>query len=157
MRFRPCLLAFAFAAAAFAIASAPAPASAQAAAATQTRLNPNTATAEQLAAVPHITPAIAAAIAAKKPYKTAGEFNAVLAASLSKQQLAEVYPKLFVPINLNTASSADIMLIPGMSRRMVHEFEEYRPYTSLAQFDKEIGKYVSPAEVARLRSYVSLN
>ena len=114
-------------------------------------------TAEQLATVPHITPAIASAIAAKKPYKTAGEFNAVLAASLSKQQLAEVYPKLFVPINLNTASSADIMLIPGMSRRMVHEFEEYRPYTSLAQFDKEIGKYVSPAEVARLRSYVSLN
>ena len=157
MRFRPCLLALALAAATFGVASAPAPASAQAIATTQARLNPNTATAEQLANVPHSTPAIASAIAAKKPYKTIGEFNAVLAASLSKQQLAEVYPRLFVPINLNTASSADIMLIPGMTRRMVHEFEEYRPYSSLAQFDKEIGKYVSPAEVARLRSYVTLN
>ncbi len=48
------------------------------------------------------------------------------------------------------------MLIPGMTRRTAHEFEEYRPYTSLAQFDKEIGKYVKPDEVARLRSYVVL-
>lgn len=157
MRLRPCLLAFALAAAAFGVASAPAPAFAQAAAATQARLNPNTATAEQLATVPNITPALAAAIAAKKPFKTAGEFNTLLAASLTKAQLDQVYPKLFVPINLNTASAADIALIPGMTRKMVHEFEEYRPYTSLEQFNKEIGKYVSPAEVARLRSYVSLN
>ena len=48
------------------------------------------------------------------------------------------------------------MLIPGMSRRMAHEFEEYRPYKDLAQFDREIGKYVAPNEVARLHSYVTL-
>ena len=77
--------------------------------------------------------------------------------ALTKAQLDQVYPALFVPINLNTASSADIMLIPGMTRRMVHEFEEYRPYTSFAQFDKEIGKYVPKAEVDRLRSYTTLN
>ena len=61
-----------------------------------------------------------------------------------------------MPIDLNTAPRAHIMLIPGMTRRMAHEFEEYRPYKSLAQFDKEIGKYVKPDEVARLRSYVEL-
>lgn len=44
-----------------------------------------------------------------------------------------------------------------MTRKIVHEFEEYRPYASLAQFDKEIGKYVSKEEVARLRSYVVLD
>lgn len=157
MRLKTCLLAFALAAIAFGVASAPSPASAQATAATQARLNPNTATAEQLATVPHITPALASAIAAKKPFKTPTELNTVLAASLTKEQLAEVYPKLFVPINLNTASNADIALIPGMSRKMVHEFEEYRPYTSLEQFNKEIGKYVKLDEVARLRSYVTLN
>jgi DNA uptake protein ComE-like DNA-binding protein len=127
------------------------------AAATQTRLNPNTATAAELGAVPHLTPALVSAIAAKKPFKTAGELNAVLSPALSKEQLAEVYPRLFVPINLNTASKADIGLIPGMTPKMVHEFEEYRPYSSLEQFNKEIGKYVPPAEVARLRSYVTLN
>ena len=60
------------------------------------------------------------------------------------------------PINLNTATSEEIALIPGMSRRMIREFEEYRPYADLGVFDREIGKYVDDAEVARLRSYVTL-
>ena len=46
------------------------------------------------------------------------------------------------------------MLIPGMGNRMVREFFEYRPYTALTQFRKEIGKYVDDKEVARLEQYV---
>jgi predicted DNA-binding helix-hairpin-helix protein len=46
------------------------------------------------------------------------------------------------------------MLIPGMGNRMVREFLEYRPYTALTQFRKEIGKYVDDKEVARLEQYV---
>jgi hypothetical protein len=37
---------------------------------------------------------------------------------------------------------------------MVHEFEEYRPYTSIEQFRAEIGKYVDEKEVARLERYI---
>jgi hypothetical protein len=36
----------------------------------------------------------------------------------------------------------------------VHEFEEYRPYVNMAQFEREIGKYVDENEVARLARYV---
>ena len=41
---------------------------------------------------------------------------------------------MFVPLYLNTATAEDIMLIPGMSRRMKAEFREYRPYRSMGQF-----------------------
>ena len=37
---------------------------------------------------------------------------------------------------------------------MAHEFAEYRPWKTFAQFDKEIGKYVGPQETARLAQYV---
>jgi hypothetical protein len=37
---------------------------------------------------------------------------------------------------------------------MAHEFEEYRPYTSVEQFRREIGKYVDAKEVARLERYL---
>jgi hypothetical protein len=37
---------------------------------------------------------------------------------------------------------------------MAGEFEEYRPWKTKAQFEKEIGKYVNAAEVARLWKYV---
>lgn len=59
-------------------------------------------------------------------------------------------------INLNTATDAEIMSIPGMGPRMLHEFKEYRPYTSIEQFRREIGKYVDKAEVARLEQYVTI-
>jgi DNA uptake protein ComE-like DNA-binding protein len=82
------------------------------------------------------------------------ELNALLSKSLSKNQLGDLYAKMFEPINLNTASEAEIMLIPGMGKRMLREFLEYRPYRTMAQFRKEIGKYVDDKEVARLEQYV---
>ena len=59
-----------------------------------------------------------------------------------------------VPININTATDAEILAIPGVGPRMLREFKEYRPYTSIEQFRREIGKYVDKAEVARLEKYI---
>jgi DNA uptake protein ComE-like DNA-binding protein len=64
---------------------------------------------------------------------------------------------VFVPINLNTATDADILTIPGSGNRLVREFKEYRPYTSLAQFEREMRKYWDAKEVGRLQRYVALN
>lgn len=57
-------------------------------------------------------------------------------------------------INLNTASQADFMKVPGVGNNMVREFLEYRPYTSVQQFNREIGKYVNAAQVAEYLKYV---
>ncbi len=57
-------------------------------------------------------------------------------------------------ININTATDAEILSIPGMGPRMLREFKEYRPYKSIEQFRREIGKYVDKAEVARLEQYI---
>ena len=116
--------------------------------------DPNLAEADALAGMPHMTEALAQAVIDGRPYLTAGQLDAVLASALDDGQREAVYGQLFRQINLNTASEEDIMLIPGMSGRMTHEFEEYRPYTSLEQFRREIGKYVDDAEVARLEQYV---
>jgi DNA uptake protein ComE-like DNA-binding protein len=117
-------------------------------------LNPNTADQSALLEVPHIDSALASAIVAGRPFLDMAALDALLARSLNEAERGEVYVELFVPINLNTASSDEIMLVPGMSSRMVHEFEEYRPYTALTQFRREIGKYVDDDEVARFEQYV---
>ena len=58
-------------------------------------------------------------------------------------------------LNVNTASKSELLAaIPGMGNKMVHEFEEYRPYTSIQQFRREIGKYVSAEQVAEYEKYV---
>ncbi len=119
-------------------------------------LDANTASEEDLAGLQHIGAAQAADIVASRPFKTWGDLNKQLAMTLSEEQLEELYANLFVPLRLNSAADADIQLIPGVGRRMAHEFEEYRPYTSMEQFRREIGKYVDADEVARYEQYVVL-
>jgi hypothetical protein len=59
-------------------------------------------------------------------------------------------------MDLNTASREEILLIPDVDPRMPHEFDEYRPYTDMEQFRREIGKYVDADEVARYERYVEI-
>lgn len=121
----------------------------------QTRLlDPNSASAQELAAVPGLAP-IAPQLAGKRPFADPQAFDAALAAAgLTPQQRTQIYLRAWVPMNLNTATLKDIMLIPGMSPRMADEFREYKPYKSIGQFRYEIGKYVPKTEVARLEQYV---
>ncbi len=117
-------------------------------------LEVNTATVEQLSSVPHVTPAIATVLIAQRPFLNITAVDRLLGQSLNEGQRRDVYEKLFLHLNLNSATEEELLLIPNMGERMVHEFLEYRPYTSLAQFRREIGKYVDDREVARLEQYV---
>jgi DNA uptake protein ComE-like DNA-binding protein len=118
-----------------------------------TIVDANLVTEANLAKLPHMNGALAKAVLAKRPFKSIKDLDAALS-SLTKEQRTELYGKLFVPINLNTATDEEILLIPGIGNRMLREFKEYRPYAGLAQFHREIGKYVDNTELARLEQYV---
>lgn len=77
--------------------------------------------------------------------------SAVNNASSSQSIDTSNIPKL----NLNTVTGDELLAaIPGFSNRMVREFQEYRPYVSIQQFRREIGKYVGDAQVAEYEKYV---
>ena len=117
-------------------------------------VDPNVATEQELVALPHMSPGIVKALVARRPLMSAMELREFLEGqSLAAGQITDLFRKAFVHVNLNTATAAEIVLIPGAGKRMAHEFDEYRPWTSFAQFDREIGKYVDAAEVQRLKSY----
>ena len=118
-------------------------------------LDPNTVSDVDLttAGVPS---AAATALVAARPYKSMVDVDKVLAKTLDEKARDSVYARVWIPIDLNTATGDEILLIPGVGSRMRHEFEEYRPYTSIEQFRREIGKYVDKAEVARLEKYVAI-
>lgn len=120
-------------------------------------LDPNAATREQLVAVSGMTPGAADALVAGRPYADMrGVDRALAAAQLDSAARRTVYARVFRPIDLNTASDEEIVLIPGVGTRMRREFKEYRPYSSIEQFRREIGKYVDATELARLERYVSI-
>ena len=118
-----------------------------------TIVDANTVSAAELAKLPNMTPDLAKSVIAKRPFKSIKDLDNALS-GLTKEQRTELYGKLFVPINLNTATDEEILLIPNLGNRMLREFKEYRPYESLAKFHREIGKYVNEMELARLEQYV---
>jgi DNA uptake protein ComE-like DNA-binding protein len=119
-----------------------------------TIVDANFATEKELAAMPHLTAATVKAIVDRRPFASISELDALLGQTLKREQITELYGRLFVHLNLNTATREQILLIPNAGPRMAHEFEEYRPYKSLAQFHREIDKYVDDKELARLEQYV---
>jgi DNA uptake protein ComE-like DNA-binding protein len=80
-----------------------------------------------------------------------------MAKYVNAQEVARLEQYVFIPMNINTASDADLKTIPGLGDKMLHEFKEYRPYSNIEQFRREIGKYVNAKEVARLERYITLN
>lgn len=122
----------------------------------QQMINPETASREELLQIPHLDPALVDSLLAARPLTDMLEVDQVLAGSLSEEQRVDVYRTLWKPMDLNSASREEILLIPGVDPRMPHEFDEYRPYTDMEQFRREIGKYVDAAEVARYERYVMI-
>ena len=114
----------------------------------------NTAPEKDLLAMPHMTAAIVKGLLEKRPFASITDLNAyLLGQKLTQEQANEFYGQAFVHINLNTATAQEILLVPGAGKRMAHEFEEYRPWKTYAQFDKEIGKYVGAEKTAQLAQY----
>jgi DNA uptake protein ComE-like DNA-binding protein len=117
-------------------------------------LDPNVAGEKELLALPHLNATLVKSILERRPFLSILELDTLLSASLTKEQRTELYGKMFIHVNLNSATREELMLIPGVGNRMVREFFEYRPYKTLGQFRKEIGKYVDEKELARLEQYV---
>jgi DNA uptake protein ComE-like DNA-binding protein len=118
-------------------------------------LDANRATEAELLTVPNLNAALVKTILEKRPFANVTELAAALAPTVTAQQLPAVYGKLFVHVNLNTATDDEIRSIPAAQpARVLREFKEYRPYKSLTDFHREMRKYWDETEVNRLEQYV---
>lgn len=119
-------------------------------------LDPNNATAEELAGVAGLTPEAVQAIVENRPFATPSALHAAIGESISEEDQFSVYSAVFVKVKLNSSANEDFRLVPSTlsARKLAHEFEEYRPYSSMDQFRREMSKYVSTEEVDFLERYV---
>src|SRR5678815_346567 len=76
-------------------------------------VNPDLASEKELLAMPHLNATIVKSIMERRPFLKMTDLNSLLAQSLNKEQLADLYGKMFVQINLNTATDEEILMIPG--------------------------------------------
>ncbi|MDH3733161.1 MAG: helix-hairpin-helix domain-containing protein [Gemmatimonadota bacterium] len=119
-------------------------------------MNLNTASEEEMLLIPGVGDRMAHEFDEYRPYDGMGRFRREIGKYVDDDVVDTYARYVFIPIDLNTATAEQILMIPGVGSRMLHEFEEYRPYASMEQFMREIGKYVDDGELARLARYVTL-
>ena len=103
-------------------------------------INLNTATRDEILLVPGAGNRMVREFAEYRPWKTWAQFDKEIGKYVGADATAKLAQYCFIPVNLNTATREEILLVPGAGQRMVREFAEYRPWKTWAQFDKEIGK-----------------
>ena len=116
-------------------------------------VNLNTGTRDEILLIPGAGTRMAHEFDEYRPWRNWAHFDKEIGKYVPQTEVDRLKRYVFIPINLNTATDDLFLTIPGVGARMVHEFKEYRPWTSQAQFQKEIGKYVDQKEVARLWRY----
>ncbi|MEO1212827.1 MAG: helix-hairpin-helix domain-containing protein [Bacteroidota bacterium] len=119
-------------------------------------MNLNTASEDEFKMVPGVGDKMAHEFEEYRPYSKVEQFRREMGKYVDDEEIARYEQYVFVPVDLNNATEAEIKAIPGVGDKMAHEFEEYRPYKNIEQFRREIGKYVDEKEVARLERYVQL-
>jgi len=117
-------------------------------------INLNRASREEILLVPGVGNRMLHEFLEYRPYPALAKFHREIDKYVDDAELARLEQYVFVPLDLNTATDEEMRTIPGVGAKMVHEFKEYRPWKSVEQFRREIGKYVSKDEVARLERYV---
>ncbi len=117
-------------------------------------INLNKTTREEILLIPRSGNRVAREFQEYAPYKGLPVFRREMGKYWDAAEVARLESYVFVPIDLNTASDEDILSIPGSGPRVLREFKEYRPYRSMEQFRREMGKYWDAKEVSRLERYV---
>ena len=118
--------------------------------------NLNSASRDEILLIPGVGNRMLREFLEYRPYAALAVFHREIDKYVDDAELARLEQYVFVPLDLNTASDPDLLTIPGLGTRMLREFKEYRPYDGIERFRREIGKYVSKEEVARLERYVTL-
>ncbi len=117
-------------------------------------VNLNTGTREEILLIPGAGARMVREFGEYRPWVSWAQFDKEISKYVGQPETDRLKQYVFIPVNLNTATKEDIISIPGAGNRMVREFNEYRPWKTKEQFEKEIGKYVDAKEVARLWRFV---
>ena len=118
-------------------------------------VEPNVAADSAMLSLPNVTPAFVESLKAARPILSATTLDSLAAAaSLNKAQRTTLYGKMFVHVDVNRGSDAELMLIPGMDAAKLKAITAGRPWKSFDQFQTAMAKTMTPTEAARIEQYL---
>ena len=113
----------------------------------------------ELMLIPGVDAKKVTALKSQRPWSSFEQFQTAIAKATSATEATRLEQYVFIPVELNTFTDPimDTFASIGVgTRQWKREFAEYRPWTSMEQFDRHISKYLRsrPTELKRLARYV---
>ena len=124
------------------------------AAAPMVKLNLNTATLEELAALPGVGETLADEFVEYRPYVSIAEFRSELAKYVDEAEITTFELYVFVPVSPNDSDTDTLMQLPGVDGTIAAELEAGRPYESVADFITALSALVTPDDAAAAEDYL---
>jgi len=124
------------------------------AAAPMVKLNLNTATLEELAALPGVGETLADEFVEYRPYVSIAEFRSELAKYVDEAEVTTFELYVFVPVSPNDSDTDTLMQLPGVDGTIAAELEAGRPYESVADFITALSALVTPDDAAAAEDYL---
>ena len=87
-------------------------------------VNLNTGTRDEILLIPGAGQRMVREFAEYRPWKTWAQFDKEIGKYVGADATAKLAQYVFIPVNLNTATDADILTIPGTGQRMLREFKD---------------------------------
>ena len=120
-------------------------------------LDVNSATPQQLLAVPGMTDELQSLIMDTRPFVDMEELNDELRYfGLSSKDIKKLYEHMFLIIDLNTAPKEDFRFVPDMPRNLAHKIENARPYDNLSDLKKNLESTRQKDKADRYMQYFKL-
>jgi hypothetical protein len=119
-------------------------------------LEPNVAADTTLARLPHMSAPIAQALREARPILGPVVLDSILGAKgLTRAQRGELYKRMFVHVDVNRGTDAELLLIPGVDAAKVRALKAGRPWKTFAAIEVELGKTgMTAASVMDMTQYL---
>jgi DNA uptake protein ComE-like DNA-binding protein len=122
------------------------------------RVNINTATKEEMLTIPGVGPKLIDEFMEYHPFTSKEHFETELGKYLGADELTALEQHITLGlVDINTATPEELMTVSGIGEKIADEIQEYRPFTSWAMFEEELGKYLEPQDVANLEFLVTFS
>ena len=103
-------------------------------------INLNTATVEEIMLVPNAGRRMSREFPEYRPWKTYAQFDKEIGKYVGPEATAKLAQYTFIPMNVNTATDADLLTVPGATQAWVDAVKKGRPFKSTADLEKAAGK-----------------
>ncbi len=117
-------------------------------------INLNTADKDEILLIPSIAKKMTHEFKEYRPWTSWSQFDKEIGKYVGKEETARLAQYCFIPLNMNKATDEELATIPGVTKPIMEQISKGRPWKSIEDFQKELGKTAGEKDAKRIARFL---